>query len=96
MNQAQEQIKRLTESFPCLRSKFHNYNFGDFDPDALWKASGVWSKGERLCLAFVLNVWTGNRPRQEWFPFDLLEFIATADSGNKAAVINWIVKPYWP
>lgn len=91
-------IKALIATFPCLRIKVGSYIESDepFDADAFWNLFVGASHGERLCALFVLNVWNpGYANSQEW-DFDLIEFVGSADSGNRKALLNWIANPVWP
>lgn len=91
-------ILALARSFPCLQYKVDRLfpPSRKWDVDAFMEASGPWSHGERLCALFIANVWNpGYADTMEW-RFDLFEFLGTADTGNRRALLLWISDPVWP
>lgn len=91
-----EYILALARSFPCLRHKLVGWKPEKFDADVLYKCSGPWSSGEKLCVLFVLNVWNPGYAKSQGWTFNLFDFVGTADIGNRAALQAWIDRPHWP
>jgi hypothetical protein len=96
MNTSTQYILEIARSFPCLRLKLEDWHPIQFDPDQFFEMMGYWSTGETLCGLFVLNVWNSGYAKSKGWTFNLMDFVGTADGGNKAALIRRLERPMLP
>ncbi len=90
-------IFALIASFPCLSYKLPGmFQSGKFEVNFWMDAAGPWSHGEKLCAAFVANVWNPGFADSQGWRFDIFEAVGTWDPGNRAAALAWIASPVWP
>jgi hypothetical protein len=85
-------IKALILTFPCLQG-FAPAPGERFDPDEWMHAFEMASSGERQCAAFILAVWN---PMVFGDQFNLIEFAGSVDAGNRAALMAWLERPFFP
>lgn len=91
-----EYILALARSFPCLRGKVAHLTPESWDVEAFIKASAAWSTGERLAALFIARVWNASYADMQGWQFDIVHFMAIADSGNRGAMAAWCQRPYIP
>ena len=88
--QRREAIRDLWCSFECLVGKDMSGPEGSWDTERIAYRMGVWSTGEQVCARFVLSVWN---PRV--FKFELQD-MSSLSEGNRLAMVDWMLNPWWP
>ena len=87
----------LRDKFQALVDRFELDKAGarPFDPDRLDDSFAGASHGEKVSIAFLLNVWN---PGQEWKSgqFDVIDALRIWDSSKRAAFCEWSSDPWWP
>jgi hypothetical protein len=83
---------KLVRAFPCLRGK---PGVDPWDAELLDEWATKASSGERLCAAFVLNVWNGYATWKVG-EFDLVKAGGVLDNDNLAAIASWVQHPWFP
>lgn len=83
--------------FQALVDKFELDKSGanPFDADLLDDNHVGASHGEKVSIAFLLNVWN---PGHEWKvgKFDVIDALGIWDSSKRAAFSDWAREPWWP
>ena len=66
-----------------------------FDADLLDASHVGASHGEKVSIAFLVNVWN---PGHEWKvgKFDVIDALGIWDGSKRAAFCKWAAKPWWP
>jgi len=89
-----EQMSALCESIPTI---------ADCDGVRPWNAKhfaavqGGRSQGEVVAASFVLTVWAGGQHHWPSVPvFCITDVPAAGDDKLTAAVVNWLLDPFWP
>lgn len=86
----QERFFALAESFQLDKP-----GASPWDADLLDASYAGASHGEKVTIAFLLNVWN---PGHEWKcgKFDLIDAISVWDRGKREAFLSWAADPFWP
>ena len=80
----------LIEPYPWL-SRFWDWHKKSCNIEALEKAMGGMSHGERILAQFFLSLWT-----RENHGFDMLEAASTLDCEECVMISAWLTEPFWP
>ena len=91
-----EYILALARSFPCLKPKLHRWNPANFDADVFHEIIRGWSSSERHAAYFILTVWNPGYARDRGWTFDVVEAVSSLDPVNRAPILAWISRPYYP
>ncbi len=91
-----EYIIALIRSFPCLKPKLHRWNPASFDADDFHEMIRGWSSSERHAAYFVLTVWNPGYARDRSWTFDVVESMSSLDPANRAPILAWISRPFYP
>jgi hypothetical protein len=89
----ERRIKRLAESFPCLRNApgISSWHAERLDK---WAASGKASHGEACTAKFILAVWDSDFDWQ-CGKFDLIDAFRVWDEYHRDAFREWVRDPWW-
>lgn len=107
---------RMTElayAIPAIRNKFSRLEASFENGDTITtfaEGYGTASNGERLCISFLLGVWSGGFPWVEnegdelgfWSReygirrFDLIDAVVILSQNNLQPILAWAAKPFWP
>ncbi len=107
---------RMTElayAIPAIRNKFSRFKASFENGDTITtfaEGYGTASRGEKLCISFLLEVWSGGFPWVEhhddepgfWTReygirrFDLIDAAMTLSLENLQPILAWATKPFWP
>ena len=86
----EERFQGLVDQFNLKKS-----GANPFDAELLDSNSKGASHGEKLSIAFLLNVWN---PGHDWKTgkFDVMDALGTWDEAQRNAFCDWARKPWWP
>ena len=99
----------LAYDIPAIRGKFGRLRTDD-GIITLAEGYGTSSSGEKLCISFLLGVWSGGFPWVEneddelgiWTReygirrFDLIDAAMSLSPENLRPILVWAAKPFWP
>lgn len=57
---------------------------------------GGWSSSERQAAFFILTVWNPDYARDQGWTFDVVDAVSCLDYVNRAPILAWISRPYYP
>ena len=86
----QDRFQRLVDQFALDKAGAE-----PFDAELLDANYAGASHGEKVSIAFILNVWD---PGREWKAgkFDLIDALRIWDDSKRAAFCDWAREPWWP
>ena len=83
-------FQRLVDAF-----QLNKPGASPFDPDLLDRQYEGASHGEKVSIAFLLNVYNPTHPWKAG-KFDLMDALGLWDEQKKAAFVKWAASPFWP